>query len=584
MAVAAAGAQKKFNVLQDISLMYCTPDAHYSYLSMEGVLFIYDNTIDTDDMRQAVYIYGQPDADGYQTDTYIEGYGNASNTHGVIVGSHNDIYPCYWENGVWHDLPIREGDAKRGLYNDAEGITADGSRICGDMGVSGFSLTGDIKTMTVPVYWDRQPDGSYSDYHILPFNERDVTGLIPHYVNALCISDDGKTIAGQVNSGFLTYPIVWREQPDGTWSVERVGLSLVINPDVEIPENPGDGPANVDVLDYMTDSEKAAYDQAVADWNAAYAELMQGLRDDCPDYPMQTDYILDEARKAQFTADKAAYEAAYTEWQAKFQAFQAAMRQATMGRSFNYNTMGLSPNGRYLAISVEKGNAFTGGVTGNPARIDLQTGECILFDKANDGIATTAHNDGTIFYSTPYLAYTRWGYALPAGEYEPVGIVDYIRRSDAAVADQMDRALRFDYLRESIDENGIPEYTEEKDMLMTGTIYSPAPGIVQGYFTNECMEDNWSNVSYTVCLSGTESGINTVKADKGGIQLNPCAAGFEAKGDVKSVVVTDAAGRTLLTVKGEGQVDLRQLPRGGVYIVRATAVDGQTKTLKVTKK
>lgn len=80
----------------------------------------------------------------------------------------------------------------------ANGVSGDGSRICGtlDPGV----VDSEKSPLAIPVIWELQSNGTYSEPIILPHPETDWKGECPHSVTAITISEDGNTIVGQVKT------------------------------------------------------------------------------------------------------------------------------------------------------------------------------------------------------------------------------------------------------------------------------------------------------------------------------------------------------------------------------------------------
>ena len=70
-------------------------------------------------------------------------------------------------------------------------ITPDGSRVCGMIG-------GGSAYRNLPIYCDIDANGNFSEPQVLPFPDKDFFGSRPQYCSATWMSDDGKTVAGQV--------------------------------------------------------------------------------------------------------------------------------------------------------------------------------------------------------------------------------------------------------------------------------------------------------------------------------------------------------------------------------------------------
>lgn len=120
----------------------------------------------------------------------------------------------------------------------AHGISWEGTRLCGILANPNSSgddqLDVDLQTMSyLPFYCDINPaTGEVSEPVILPTPKKDFFGIVPQYCTATFISDDGKTILGQVidNSGYFIYPIVYQEDNNGNWDYTLPSEKL-FNPD-----------------------------------------------------------------------------------------------------------------------------------------------------------------------------------------------------------------------------------------------------------------------------------------------------------------------------------------------------------------
>ena len=239
---------------------------------------------------------------------YTLGLGNCVTPDGsIILGSTNQNGDAaFYTNGEWHQLNVADADQT----NLSNGITPDGSRICGSIGLN--PMTFDNVIMQVPVYWDRNADGTYSDYHALPYPTEDFFGQKPQYVTALCITTDGKTIAGQMvfGNGGMKIPVIYKEDEKGEWSYSLPTKDL-FNPDgLEAVEDPGDGPMGPNYEEYMTQDELDAYYAAINDY---YEGIIS-------DYPDMDDYMSDENREA-YNEALETYQTKYDEWLDKYLAY-----------------------------------------------------------------------------------------------------------------------------------------------------------------------------------------------------------------------------------------------------------------------
>ena len=145
----------------------------------------------------------------------------------MLVGSTTPVgTAAYVKGGEWHLLPVPYPEHT----NLAHGITPDGKVICGVVGNDDVSLDA-TNIMSLPAVWYLQDDGTYGEPVVLPHPEKDFTGRVPQYVSAISISDDGKTVVGQVRDyrGSMEEPIVYTCNDKGEWSYTLICPEL-INP------------------------------------------------------------------------------------------------------------------------------------------------------------------------------------------------------------------------------------------------------------------------------------------------------------------------------------------------------------------
>lgn len=332
------------------------------------------------------------------------GTGNYVSDTGIVLasGSVND-QAQYWQDGKWLNLtPIGEY-----AMSFADGITPDGSRIVGS--VSPVDFEGYDGQMLVPCYWDRQPDGTYQGPNLITSPNRDFTGEKPQYVTAIYVSDDGKTVAGQMveNRGALSYPIVYKQAEDGSWTYKFLLEHLFTGGDIIAPKSPGEGP---EVTDFMSDKEKADYNKAIDAWKILNANS------DWPDYgtyPDYDDYMTPEEMKN--------YEAELTTWYADYKKFESNwLAYIAKVPNIGQNDLIMTGNGEtYISSATYKNES-------GPFVINLKDDSYeFLSQKESAPLVTSVANDGTMLgYSTLWAI--RQSYVLPAGQKDFIPIQDYV--------------------------------------------------------------------------------------------------------------------------------------------------------------
>lgn len=547
MTAGAVSAQTN-QVLPDEAFCGVSPNGKYAVSFVFEKLSIHD--LSTGD----VYTYEEE---------YTSGNGNTLSNTGIVVGSNMAPNACYWKNGEWKNIESVQG--KR--MSKADGITPDGSRIVG--AVSPESYAGDFEgLMLVPCYWDMQ-DGTPGDINYLPFPEVDWSGRTPQYITAISISDDGKTIAGQIQDyiGIVCQPIIYHQDADGKWEYTLVQNELYSIEGFELPDYPGewDG-ADPSPEAFMTEEEIAAYEAAMEahvyptqpeyedfmseEEKAAYNAAMEKYYEtwDFDDYPYYGDYMTEEeiaayeaAMEEYYKAENAywenmpkqedfmteeeiaAYEQAlkdYNEWQEKYWEYEGALYEIIESLpGMCFNNVILSHDGKTYITSRAQGDFFSGYMY-TPYVFNLENN---TYQTYSDGLSlnvTTITDNGTILAHKP----GSWedpiseAYILPAGASEFMPLYDYFETANPDLAAWMKENMThtitvYDY---DDDWNMIP--VGSYDVLATGIPFANADMsvVVIGIENNWDYEtDPYSAYGY-VLYTGNAMGIGAVNAQTDG--------------------------------------------------------------------
>lgn len=560
--MAATGLQAADNpqVLSYASINHISPNGRYAVSEVYGTMVIYDFEADK------TYTYEADEEQGFY---YSSGLGNCISNDGIVLlSTQNDNDAAYWQNGEIKQLPVT---GVTGVINLANGITPDGSRICGSLGVHEMSL--DNATMLVPVFWNRNADGSYADYVLLPHPEKDVLGEAPQYITANAISDDGTVIAGQIMSGngMLCYPIVYTLGQDGEWTYSQPAADTFNPNNIEIPENPGDGPTPPNATDFMSDDKKAEYE---ADYDAWIAGGYAG------EMPNADDYLTEE-QKAEYDAAFAEYETASAAWQEQASAYYEALGEVLQtSTSFEFNNVFVSPDGKFAAYSaaveIEDPTSWFGFSTVNmPWQIKLADNSVTKYDTGNTMTVTCVANDGYMLASNGMGNIPTKAYVLKDGQ--TTDLIDYINsispEMGAWAVENMTHEV-FEYDFENDEEipveyffGGIPvaSYDMKKLITWTDTPWDYMLTCEAYYF------------DFTEALGITDVTGKT-----------PVKVAFDAEGNlqlsegVASVAVYNINGACVASAANPGSIMDCALPHG-VYIVNATAADGTTSTFKLIR-
>ncbi|MDE6682879.1 MAG: hypothetical protein K2J87_05585, partial [Muribaculaceae bacterium] len=304
----------------------------------------------------------------------------------IIVGSTLDDEPVIWKDGKMLDLQYLSAQYPKCDFN---AITGDGKRIVGF--VTNFSKE-NSETMSVPMYMDLNSDGTLSDVNLLPYPKKDWAGLDPQYVYPVSISDDGKTIIGQIkdNSGYAVYPIVFTQGADGEWSYILPTESLINPQKRPIPEYPGDfplTPPNMD--DYMTAEELLAYQEA----EDAYYESGYTLP-----FPEKEDFMTEDEKMA-FNAAVDVYNAAATEYNEKSRAYYQAIFEIQYESVFFYqNGVAMDPQGKRIYMAAERED-LVGSIDDEMPEVEISY-PCYFYDMAT-GELSVLKDEATGHYPIP---------------------------------------------------------------------------------------------------------------------------------------------------------------------------------------
>lgn len=527
------------------------------------------------------------EGDGYTTE-YTSGIGNCISNNGILVGSTTPVgSAAYLENGTWYNLPVINAE----YTNLSNGITADGSVICGNIGTDKI----DIKTeniMCVPCVWYRQADGSYSEPVILPYPAKDYTGRVPQYAKALSISDDGNVVAGQITDygGFVQQPIVYTRDDKGEWSYTLMCPELINPENLVFPEYPGECPMGPEMESFMTAEEKDAYNKAYEEWNAT-------LPLDYSKYPNMEDYMSDES-KAKYAAAQEEYAKAVAEWEELYYPFVETYQQ-TMDASklFVFNNCYISPNGKYYLTSTQDqgggiwmapgkrnmrplDNGFDTPVEESafaaPYVMNIETGTYTVVPTTSNIQACFVANDGTVLGTSEIFTKPQAMVLTPgASEYKPLEV--YLEEtSSPRAAAWMNENMRHDMIEfnyDTFEEVTVP------NVMLSGSPYASADLTV---FCTAAMNvwdynDEYYYYSYIIYPDRTVDAVEdiagsefAVEALKGGI--------VNVKGGNATVEVYTLGGEKAFAAQGTGAISTGLAE--GFYIVKATSDGGKTVVLK----
>lgn len=357
-------------------------------------------------------------------DEVSPGLGNYLSNNGIFVGKNSAVNgPAYYKDGVWSSLPLNPNDQYTCL---AQGITADGSRICGQVGREDFSLDFP-EAMSTPVVWYSNGQG-YDEYFELPHPTVDVENMAPQYVTALAISDDGKKIVGQVrsNSGRYNMPIMYEEDKNGEWSWRYLWpLNLE---GVELPEPPGTSPAYPIVTDFC-DEERAAYYNQMIEESGIY---------------LSPEELLTEEEYEEWLAAWDEYWTLIHEYWEAYSAYVTALEEYITVPRFDFNNILMSANGRYVVSTEIVYDMYT--MTCNVYICDTENNDTwTTITSSEKVLATFVSNNGDVLASSPSYDTFRVAYICQADSKSFIPIQNYVQGKSEALYLWMDENMRHDH-------------------------------------------------------------------------------------------------------------------------------------------
>lgn len=533
-----------------------SPDGKWLAEESEGQVGIYDATTDN------YLVFGD------EMSSYTMGLGNCLNNAGTLVGCMSGTEPAYWDAAQqsWVALPIADTDVLYGSI--ANGITADGKYICGSM-AKGDYMNSDGTLNLVPVVWTMGEDGNYGMYETLPCPNVDFLGKVPQYATAIAISDDGNTVVGQLvdYSGFYTFMLVYTKGADGKWSYSMPHPEIIYDEEAvkDMPEMPGNPPAYPDISTYMDEEAQTAYNAALEKYYEDIDAYYNGETDVFPTYPEANAFLTEEAAEAYQAALNKYYEDVELYWEA-FAEYDDALNKAVTGKSYNWNSVNISANGKYVATELTT-RSQTGWGFGSviPVRMEIGADDMKVQElKGDDMIATNVTNDGLVVASSPASEYSRTSFVFPNAEAAPMNFVDYIYSKDEELAQQLDESLRFDVVVYEFDPDTYEEssYTVA-DSLVTGTVRCNADATTFTGFLYDMWSGTFMPMSYVLDL-GDPDAIHAVRQSSKRPNVSFNAGRLQVEGDIKSIRLVDAAGR--IVAEGSSSISTRLIP--GCYIVR----------------
>lgn len=566
-ATPAFGAIKAPVIYDNASFNCISANGQYAVSEIYGTLVVYN----LKDNSETAY-----EAD--DTHYYGVGHGRCMTADGnIIIGNTTEACDAaYCEAGEWKQLNVPDPE-KTNLSN---AVTPDGKRICGTIGNHQMTISEDV-LMEAPVYWDRQEDGTYGEYHLLPYPEKDFFGETPQYVTAINLSDDGKVIVGLVTdcSGAMLYPIVYTQADNGEWSYSLPTKDL-FNPDnLPAAVKPGDGPMRPSEEQFMTEEELAAYNTALqAYYDSGYNQEL---------YPKYENYMTEE-EKAAFDEAYAAWETEQAAWQEQSDAWYEYFDQVLASSpSFVFNNIMVSPDGKTIASTLIETKETDDPLVWPPffevyipATIDIATGALTKHESEKSIAVSCMAADGTIMAATEQGSIPSEGFIIKDGTITP--LTDYLNAISPEYGVWLKENMTHEVMTDYVYDEDLEDYVEVYEEVTFTGIPVATPDMKVLAFWNDCPWDMMGFAQSVVIDLTEEAGISAVEADKAAKVAIDADGNLTVGANVVSVTVYDLAGATVASVENPAGIVALGL-NSGVYVVKATLSDGTAEVAKVAK-
>ncbi len=551
-------------MLNNVTINNLSPNGKWGVSSAyEMVIFDFEND------KQYVYAQDPDDPDQWDT-SYSSGSSSCISNNGIVVGSVTMDSGAYWANGEWTLLKASCAIEKGTILPMS--ITPDGNRIVG---------LASIGKMSVPGYWEANGDGTYGDFKQLPYPALDFTNRTPQYVSANSISDDGKIIVGQVtdNFGSWHYPIIYRENEKGEWSYTVYHQELLNPTNVEFPSADEilDEVEWPDPMSYMTESQLAAYNEAVENYDYESGDP----------YPMPENFLEGEQLAEYMKAV-----GPYKEWFDQLGMINSGLEKMATdgGYSFVFNNVWLSGDGKTLAMTVEKTipsddpYSFGNSVT-YPCIFDLENDEYKIYEGDLNLLVSFIGKDGGVLASTYSTGATYpSGYIMPAGASEFMPLEKYVASISSETAEWMKDNMthscqvgmdeEYAPIFETVMVTGLPTATADLTTFATWT----ETGMFEECINGTVPEDYPYMISYMFTIDNPAGVTSPVVAGEG-VSVSVEGGLINISGDAVSLAIYDLNGRVVLSVANPASVVDPALA-SGFYIVKAYAADGSSVTVK----
>ena len=342
----------------------------------------------------------------YYYATSFPGDGNCVADNGLFVGQEwqaTGIFAAVFKNGI----SIVTEPLKVGGYSIMECVTRDGKR------AAGYILNGkSYGPYFMPFVCDINENGIPGNPKLLPVPDYDFFGNRADYVIPTAISDDGKTIAGLVDTynGGFGYPIIFRQDEDGNWSYSEP-TKVLFNPNNEpLPTNP----EKDEEYQALMDREPHPEDFMDPDQANLYLQMKRIN----PNFDAYWNYQTDEQYDA--------YYAAHMSWADEV---EKRYFDVVPGYRATLNRLGKDQHFGGLALMDPQGQTFYTNKSGQLYEFNLKTDEFAPSSiRTNGAILTQVQEDGTCLATSMSGASPYEGYIRLPGETSFMKVTEYLEK------------------------------------------------------------------------------------------------------------------------------------------------------------
>lgn len=310
------------------------------------------------------------------------GRGHVASDNGWIVGGQMSEYETDKAIVIVNDKTFTPDVFDPKVSGNIHSITPDGSRICGNIGSTNQYVE------YLPYYCDIDANGNFGKLQILPYPKLDFFGDPIQYASAVWLSEDGKTIAGQVISsrGFAVYPIIYRQQSDGSWQYTMPSEKLFNKDNLPIPDP-------IPEIEVLYPEAPCPDPQDYMDHDQYLLYQMSGGNPE--------DFMTNEQIEAYYEAVSLYFDAV-EKYMDLFDDYMNKYWEITdCSVFFERNNMALSPNAKWLLITSEVedvADPLAPAMYKTPYLCNLETKEWISFgDPSLQYHSNQVLNDGTCF-------------------------------------------------------------------------------------------------------------------------------------------------------------------------------------------